>query len=60
MYVSKVFAAWGGVERVWTDKMNALSIRSFYRTTLSIRFYLDENNWGYQLFPVRRPWRHPR
>lgn len=25
MYVSKVFAAWGGFERVWTDKMNALS-----------------------------------
>ena len=25
MYVSRVFAAWGGFERVWTDKMNALS-----------------------------------
>ena len=25
IYVSKVFAAWGGLERVWTDKMNALS-----------------------------------
>ena len=25
MYVSKVFAAWGGLERVWTDTMNALS-----------------------------------
>lgn len=25
MYVSQVFAAWGGLERVWTDKMNALS-----------------------------------
>ena len=25
IYVSKVFAAWGGFERVWTDKMNALS-----------------------------------
>lgn len=26
MYVNKVFATWGGLERVWTDKMNALSI----------------------------------
>ena len=25
MYVYKVFAVWGGFERVWTDKMNALS-----------------------------------
>ena len=25
MYVNQVFAAWGGFERVWTDKMNALS-----------------------------------
>ena len=25
MYFNKVFAAWGGFERVWTDKMNALS-----------------------------------
>ena len=25
MYVNKVFAVWGGFERVWTDKMNALS-----------------------------------
>jgi len=24
-YVSRVFAAWGGFERVWTDKMNALA-----------------------------------
>lgn len=25
IYVNRVFAAWGGLERVWTDKMNALS-----------------------------------
>ena len=25
LYISQVFAAWGGFERVWTDKMNALS-----------------------------------
>ena len=25
MYVVDVFAVWGGLERVWTDKMNALS-----------------------------------
>ena len=25
MYVNRVFAAWGGLERVWTNKMNALS-----------------------------------
>lgn len=25
VYVCKVFAEWGGLERVWTDKMNALS-----------------------------------
>ena len=25
MYVIRVFAVWGGVERVWTDKMNALA-----------------------------------
>lgn len=25
IYVYKVFAVWGGFERVWTDKMNALS-----------------------------------
>ena len=25
LYISKVFAVWGGFERVWTDKMNALS-----------------------------------
>ena len=25
VYVAKVFAEWGGLERVWTDKLNALS-----------------------------------
>lgn len=25
LYISQVFAVWGGFERVWTDKMNALS-----------------------------------
>lgn len=25
VYISRVFAVWGGLERVWTDKMNALS-----------------------------------
>ena len=25
MYIAKVFAEWGGLERVWTDKLNALS-----------------------------------
>lgn len=25
IYVNRVFAVWGGFERVWTDKMNALS-----------------------------------
>lgn len=25
IFVAKVFAEWGGLERVWTDKMNALS-----------------------------------
>ena len=25
LYFSQVFAVWGGFERVWTDKMNALS-----------------------------------
>jgi len=25
MYIAKVFAEWGGLERVWTDKINALS-----------------------------------
>ena len=25
VYVNRVFAVWGGLERIWTDKMNALS-----------------------------------
>lgn len=25
LYVNRIFAVWGGLERVWTDKMNALS-----------------------------------
>ena len=25
IFVNRVFAVWGGLERVWTDKMNALS-----------------------------------
>lgn len=25
MYIAKVFAEWGGLERVWTDRLNALS-----------------------------------
>ena len=28
IYIIRVFAVWGGVERVWTDKMNALSKNS--------------------------------
>ena len=34
VYVNRVFAAWGGLERVWTDKMNALSAISSYEVCL--------------------------
>ena len=34
MYVVKVFAVWGGLERVWTDKMNALSEQPGYEVCL--------------------------
>ena len=34
MYVCKVFAEWGGLERVWTDKMNALAETSGYEVLL--------------------------
>jgi glycosyltransferase involved in cell wall biosynthesis len=34
VYVNRVFAAWGGLERVWTDKMNALSAISGHEVCL--------------------------
>ena len=34
MYVCKIFAEWGGLERVWTDKMNALTRLSGYEVLL--------------------------
>ena len=34
MYVVDVFAVWGGLERVWTDKMNALSSIHGYEVCL--------------------------
>lgn len=34
MYVCKVFAEWGGLERVWSDKMNALASLSGYSVVL--------------------------
>ena len=34
VYVAKVFAEWGGLERVWTDKLNALSEMSDYEAWL--------------------------
>ena len=34
MYVVKAFAVWGGLERVWTDKMNALSEQPGYEVCL--------------------------
>ena len=34
MYIVSVFAVWGGLERVWTDKMNALSNMPGYEVCL--------------------------
>ena len=34
IYVNRVFAVWGGFERVWTDKMNALSNMHGYEVCL--------------------------
>ena len=34
MYINRVFAVWGGLERVWTDKMNALSNMPGYEVCL--------------------------
>lgn len=34
MYIAKVFAEWGGLERVWTDKLNALSETPGYEVWL--------------------------
>lgn len=34
MFIAKVFAEWGGLERVWTDKLNALSETPDYEVWL--------------------------
>ena len=34
VYIAKVFAEWGGLERVWTDKLNALSEQPDYEVWL--------------------------
>ena len=53
MYVCKVFAEWGGLERVWTDKMNALAETSGYEVLL---ITTDQGNHPvpYPLYPAVR------
>ena len=54
VYVSRVFAVWGGLERVWTDKMNALSNMLGYEVCLVTT---DQGNHSVP-YPLNKNIRH--
>ena len=54
VYIVRIFAIWGGLERVWTDKMNALSNMLGYEVCLVTT---DQGNHSVP-YPLNKNIRH--